>query len=106
MANSLLNPPRLRVQWLKNHGVRVVTQGPRGRLERFEPPDGAVTVAEAAAALGTYQVKIRRLIERKRLKSNRDATTGSLVVPVRELRKLRRNRADLGDQRKRERASA
>jgi hypothetical protein len=92
---------RMRVQWLKNHGVRVVVESPRGRTERFEPPDGAVTVAEAATALGTYPVKIRRLIERKRLRSIRSPHSGALVVPVNELRRLRGgDRVELQDQRK------
>lgn len=97
---------RIRVQWLKNHGVRVVTEGPRGRAERFSPPDGYVSVAAAAVALGTYQVKVRRLIERGQLSSRMDLETGDTVVSVRELRNLRGNRTALADQRKQRRGAA
>jgi len=97
---------KVRVQWLKNHGVRVVAENPRGRTERFEPADGAVTVAEAAVALGTYPVKIRRLIERKRLKLSRSPHSGVLVIPVSELRRLRSDRVELQDQRKHREAGA
>jgi hypothetical protein len=97
---------KVRVQWLKNHGVRVVTEGPEGRTERFVPADGMVLLSHAAVALGTYPVKIRRLIERKRLKAERDPFSGALVVPVSELRRLRRDRTELGDQRKRREVGA
>ena len=101
-----MKPPGISVQWLKNHGVRVVTNGRRGRSERFAASDGFVTINEAASALRTYPVKIRRLIERKRLKAQRDPTTGWLVVSVADLKRLRATRAALEDQRKHRRVEA
>jgi len=89
----------VRIQWLRNHGVRVVTEGARGRSERFEAHAGSVTVVEASAALGSYPVKLYRLIESGVVKARK--VSGVHRVLVSELWRLRRDRSSLGDARKR-----
>jgi hypothetical protein len=89
---------RVRVQWLKNHGVRVVTEGPAGRTERFVASGGSLTIAEAAVALGTYPVKVRRLIERGRLARRVVRGLGVRGVRVSDLRRLKGS-VELDDQR-------
>lgn len=88
----------IRVRWLKNHGVRIFTTTARGTLERFEPHAGTVAIAEAAAALGTYEVKLRRLIGAKKITSR--TLRGARRIPISELWRLRRNRSVLADARK------
>lgn len=88
----------IRVVWLKNHGVRIITQNARGTSERFEPHAGGVTVAEACAALKSYRMKLSRLIEAGELKARKIA--GVHIVPVAELWRLRRDRTALEDGRK------
>lgn len=94
----------IRVVWLRNHGIRVITENGAGRSERFEAHAGGVTIAEACAALKTYPMKLRRLIEAGELKARKVA--GVHIVPVAELWRLRRDRTALADGRKRREAAA
>lgn len=90
----------VRVMYLKNHGVRVITESARGRSERFEAhAGGSVTIVEASAALHTYPMKLYRLIESGAVKSRR--VSGTHRIPVAELQRLRRDRTALEDARKR-----
>ncbi len=84
---------KVSVRWLKNHGIRVITENNNGKSERFAPGNGYVTVAVAAAALGTYPVKLYRLIDSKAVKSHRDPFSGDCMIPVGELWRLRREPA-------------
>ena len=52
----------IRVRFLENHGATVRHDTPAGPAERFVRPGEGLTVAEAAAALGTYKTKVRRLV--------------------------------------------
>jgi len=79
---------QIRIVWLKNHGVRVEQTTGRGmRSLRFVRPDGLLTVPEAVAALGTYEVRLRRMIARKQLRSLK--LGGRMMVRLSELRRLR-----------------
>jgi len=79
------NPRLVRVTWLQNHGLEVVY---RGEPNRFVGPDGDLLVSEAARALGTYPVLLRRMIKHRRLEARKVA--GTLVVPMSEVLRLRR----------------
>lgn len=58
MANPLLVAVRL----LKNHGAEVChVSTSRGRLVRFVPPDGFLSIPEAAKLLGTNRSMVRRM---------------------------------------------
>ena len=59
----------IRVKLLKNHGATIHHDTPYGLTTAFVPADGELSVAEAAAALGTNKTKIRRLVERKLLRA-------------------------------------
>jgi hypothetical protein len=64
-----MGAPKLRsAVFLKNHGVRVSYAGTGIHRIRFEPPNGTLTVGEAALALKTYPVLMDRLLRLKRLK--------------------------------------
>jgi len=64
-----MGAPKLKsAVFLKNHGVRVSYAGTAIQRVRFEPPNGTLTVGEAARVLKTYPVLIDRLLRLKRLK--------------------------------------
>lgn len=90
------------VRWLRNHGVRVLRKDAHGLAVRFVPHGGYVSVVEAAAALGTYPVKVYRLLSRPggiRTK----LVGGRVCVPVAELWEIKRDPSRLEDGRKRKR---
>jgi hypothetical protein len=96
----------IRIVWLKNHGIRVVTKNDAGTSMRFVPHTGTVSVTEACAALNTYPVKMYRAIgsagDRQgtpRLKSRK--IQGDHRIPVAELWRAKRNPSILEDRRKR-----
>jgi hypothetical protein len=78
-------PRLIRVTWLQNHGVQVAY---RGEPVRFVGPDGDLLVSEAARALGTYSLLLRRMIKHRRMEANKVA--GVLRVPMAEVLRLRR----------------
>ena len=45
----------------KNHGVLVEYRTSRGTLRRFEPPNGRLSVPEAALLLGVNRMRVLRL---------------------------------------------
>lgn len=75
----------VRVTWLDNHGLQVAY---RGEPIRFVGPDGELGVAEAARALGTYPMLLRRMIKARRLEAK--TSGGVLRVPMVEVLRLRR----------------
>jgi excisionase family DNA binding protein len=81
MGNARL----VRVTWLQNHGLEVAY---RGEPVRFVGPDGDLSVSEAAKALGTYPVLLRRMITHRRLEAKR--VGGVLRIPMTEVLSLRR----------------
>lgn len=95
---------RIRIVWLKNHGVRIVTDSDAGTATRFEPHAGSVTVTEAAAAFGTYPWKIYRRIEAGLVKSR--ARAGVHRIAVAELWRLKRTPDALADGRTLRKATA
>ncbi len=77
-------------KFLGNNGVMLEFGNARGiKARHYVPPDGLVTVAEAAQILGTNEVQLGRLKVKKMLKtrSRRKMTH----VPVSELLRLRRD---------------
>lgn len=81
-------PRIVAVQMLKNHGVRVVTQGTRvGLARRFVRPSGSLSSHEAAVLLETYPNMLTRMVRAGRLAGERDEA-GRLLVPVAECRRL------------------
>jgi excisionase family DNA binding protein len=89
----------IKVRWLKNHGISVMHHTPRGISTRFESVAGSVSVAEAAAALGTHTVKIYRMIESGKIRAQ--SRSGRVRVSVAQLRNLRRSPNLMADGRKR-----
>lgn len=96
----------IRVVWLKNHGIRIITTSAAGTATRFVPHSGTVSVAEACAALDTYPVKLYRSVGAASdrggpalIKSRK--VQGDIRIPVAELWRVKRNPAILEDRRKR-----
>lgn len=87
----------IRVRFLENHGATVRHTTPAGVAERFVRPGEGLTVAEAAAALGTYKTKVRRLIAAGILK--RCGRGEPFMVPIGDVRRVLGEPSVLADRR-------
>jgi len=77
------------VVWLKNHGIRIEERFPSGAVRvRFVRPDGVVSIQEAAGILETYALKVYRLVRRRQMKTVK--CQGKIMVPLSEVKRLRR----------------
>ena len=81
-------PKLTRVRFLRNNGITVVHTSTRGVRVRFARPGSAVSIPEAAKALGTYPEMLRRMVRAGRLGTVR--VNGRDRVPVTECLRLRR----------------
>ena len=82
-----MGAPKLKiVRLLKNHGAVVEYVGTLGPRQRFERPDGSLSVQEAAKLLGTYPNMVRRMAVAGRLKLGK----GRRCVSVADVRALMR----------------
>jgi hypothetical protein len=76
------------VTFLANNGVRVVYSSENAVRARYEPPNGSVSLQEAAVLLGTYPFLMYRLKDSGRVRVRRKDRR--LMVPVRECHRLRK----------------
>ncbi len=81
----MASPRLVSARWLANHGVLLHYAG-NGTPTRFVPPDGALTVGEAARLLGIYPLHLYRLHARGvlRFRDRKGVATVGLV----ELRRI------------------
>jgi hypothetical protein len=91
-----------RVKMLKNRGAKVM-----GRCHhdsnRYVPPNGTLAVIEAARILGTYPIKLKRLIALKLVRGRRVLKRGQheFRITLSEVRRIAgQRRTLLGDRRK------
>lgn len=83
----MARPKLISVQLLRNRGARIKYRSSRGQRERFERPNGFLTVNEAAHLLGTYPNMVYRMAAAGRLA----ITPGPIArVGVGQLRELMR----------------
>jgi len=76
-------------KWLANNGVMLEYEGHSGiRARHFVPPNGLVSIAEAAKILNTNEVQLHRLRRAKKLKTAK--RRGRAAVAVSELLRLKR----------------
>ena len=92
----------LTLKWLNNRGANLVrATGRRGRngvLLRYEPPDGSLSIPEAAVVLATNQQKLRRLAGAGLLELR--TVHGRPMVPLTEIRRLQTDSNGLADRRR------
>ena len=91
-----------RIKWLDNRGANILrTSGPgdrNARLMRYEPPDGSVSIPEAAAILATNQQKLRRMASASLLKLRQ--VHGRPMIPLTEIRRLEADNHAMADRRR------
>lgn len=76
-------------KFLGNNGLSLEYGNERGiRARHYVPPDGLVTVAEAAQILDTNEVQLHRLRRAKMIRTR--FRHGRTHIPVSELLRLRR----------------
>lgn len=87
------------LKWLENNGAHLIRVHRRnGRLLRFEPPDGHLTINETAVVLKTNDSKLRRLARSGLLKIVQ--VHGRPMIPLTEVRRLTKDQEQLRDRRK------
>lgn len=77
-------------KFLGNNGVTLEYGNKRGiKAHHYVPPNGLVTIPEAAQILGTNEVQLHRLRRAKKIKTR--LMRGVTALPVSELLRLRRD---------------